>query len=89
MLRELKRLGFSIPCRPAGAYYILADARDIHPDSLELSRGLLEDAGVAVTPGVDFGDGAEGHLRFAYTSSLEDIREGLERIHQYLDSLEH
>lgn len=46
------------------------NAREFSPDSLEFSRRILEDAGVAVTPGIDFGDGAEGHLRFSYASSL-------------------
>jgi aspartate aminotransferase len=82
MLKELENIGFKIGGKPAGAYYILADAREFSSDSLRLSRSILEGAGVAVTPGVDFG--AEGYLRFSYAASLESIKEGLERIGEYL-----
>ena len=53
-------------------------------DSLALSRQILEDIGVAVTPGIDFGQGAEGHLRFSYANSLENIKEGMNRLDKYL-----
>jgi (5-formylfuran-3-yl)methyl phosphate transaminase len=39
-----------------------------------------------VTPGIDFGDGAQGYLRFSYANSLENIREGLDRIEEYLNT---
>ncbi len=45
---------------------------------------LLEQAGVALTPGVDFGPGGEGYLRFSYANSLENIAEGMERLGRYL-----
>lgn len=82
MLGRLKDLSFAVAGEPSGAYYVLADAREFGPDSLELSRRILEEAGVAVTPGIDFG--AEGYLRFSYASSLENIREGLDRIGNWL-----
>lgn len=59
-------------------------AREFGSNSLDLSRRILEDAGVAVMSGIDFGDGAEGYLRFSYASDLEAIREGLDRIEKYL-----
>ncbi len=83
ILKGLREIGFVIKHDPEGAYYILADAKKFGTDSLELSRAILEKAGVAVTPGIDFGDGAEGCLRFSYSNSLENIREGLERIEKY------
>ena len=46
--------------------------------------GGTGDAGVAVTPGIDFGDNAEGFIRFSYTNSLENIHRGLDRIERYL-----
>ena len=84
ILKKLIDIGFGLKSEPKGAYYVLANASDFNPDSLEFSRCILEDAGVAVTPGIDFGDGAEGYIRFSYANSLENIREGLNRIENYL-----
>ncbi len=84
MLKRLREIGFKVRSEPDGAYYILADAREFGSDSLELSRRILEQAGVAVTPGIDFGDGAEGYLRFSYANSLENIEEGMRRIEEFL-----
>ncbi|WP_342304420.1 pyridoxal phosphate-dependent aminotransferase [Methanolobus sp. ZRKC5] len=84
LIKRLKEIGFGIKTEPKGAYYVLADARKFGNDSLKLSRNILEDIGVAVTPGIDFGQGAEGHLRFSYANSLENIKEGMERLEAYL-----
>ncbi len=84
MLKRLREIGFKVRSEPDGAYYILADARAFDDDSLKLSRRILEEAGVAVTPGIDFGDGAEGYLRFSYANSLENIEEGMRRIEELL-----
>ncbi|MCX9025624.1 MAG: pyridoxal phosphate-dependent aminotransferase [Candidatus Methanoperedens sp.] len=84
ILKRLAEIGFGIKSEPEGAYYVLANAKEFGSDSLILGRRILEDAGVAVTPGIDFGDGAEGYIRFSYASSLENIREGLDRIEKYL-----
>jgi aspartate aminotransferase len=84
MLKRLREIGFKVRSEPDGAYYILADAREFGSDSLELSRRILEEAGVAVTPGIDFGDGAEGYLRFSYANSLKNIEEGMRRIEGFL-----
>ncbi len=86
ILQRLKDIGFGIGSEPAGAYYVLANAKEFGEDSLELSHRILEEAGVAVTPGIDFGDGAEGYLRFSYANSLENIRLGLDRIEKYLNT---
>ncbi len=67
-----------------GAYYILADARQYGSSSLELSWKILEEAGVAVTPGIDFGEGAEGYLRFSYANSIDNITKGMDRLEKYL-----
>ena len=58
----------------------MADARHIRGDSLSLAMEILESAGVAVTPGIDFGEGAEGYLRFSYANSPENIDRGLDRL---------
>ena len=84
IIKRLKEIGFGINYEPDGAYYVLANAKKFSPDSLELSGRLLEEAGVAVTPGIDFGDDAKGYLRFSYANSIENIREGMDRIERYL-----
>ncbi len=84
-IKRLKQIGFGIASEPTGAYYVLANAREFSPDSLALSWRILEDAGVAVTPGIDFGRGAEGYLRFSYANSIENIREGLDRVDNLLN----
>ena len=84
LLKRLKEIGFVVRNEPSGAYYVLADAREFGLDSLTLSRRILEEAGVAVTPGIDFGEGAEGYLRFSYANSVENISEGMDRLRDYL-----
>jgi aspartate/methionine/tyrosine aminotransferase len=84
LIEGLKKLGLHAPVEPKGAFYVLADARHISRDSLSLARDILEKAHVGVTPGIDFGPGAEGYLRFSYANSVENIEEGLARIGRYL-----
>lgn len=84
IIKRLKEIGFGINYEPEGAYYVLANAKEFSPDSLDLSHRILEEAGVAVTPGMDFGDGAKGYLRFSYANSIENISEGMDRIEKFL-----
>lgn len=77
---RIRELGLGVRRLPAGAFYVLADARHIRGDSLSLAMEILESAGVAVTPGIDFGEGAEGYLRFSYANSPENIDRGLDRL---------
>jgi len=80
LLDGLAKLGLRVHAPPAGAFYALADARHVDPDSRRLAFRLLEEAHVAVTPGVDFGPYAEGFLRFSYAVSEETLEEALERL---------
>ena len=83
---ELEKLGFRITAKPEGAFYIYADCSSLTKDSDEFSRQLLEAAGVAVTPGLDFGTHApKNHLRFAYTTGIERLTEAVERIRCFLE----
>jgi (5-formylfuran-3-yl)methyl phosphate transaminase len=86
LMAGLRALGFGIPAEPLGAYYLLADARHLDGDSLRLARRLLEEAHVAVAPGIDFGEQAEGFLRFSFTTSAARIEEGLERLRRWLQA---
>ncbi|MDZ7373085.1 MAG: pyridoxal phosphate-dependent aminotransferase [candidate division KSB1 bacterium] len=88
MLQRLREIGFKVYGEPQGAFYILADARHICSDSYQLASEILEQALVAVAPGIDFGPGAEGFIRFSYANSIENIRRGLDRIQAYLRSRE-
>ena len=81
----LERLGFTIAGRPQGAFYLYADASALAPSSGQLADDLLEQAGVAVTPGIDFGQsGAERYLRLAYTTDLGRLQEAERRIGRWL-----
>jgi aspartate/methionine/tyrosine aminotransferase len=84
MIGRLRELGFGLPVEPAGAFYILVNAKHLSSNSYELAFQMLEEAGVGVSPGVDFGKNAEGYLRFSYANSLENIQEGLRRIEAFL-----
>jgi aspartate/methionine/tyrosine aminotransferase len=81
----LCELGFEIGERPAGAFYLYADAARHTDDSLAFCADLLANAGVAATPGIDFGKyQAERHVRFAYTTAIDRLESGLERLRSYL-----
>jgi len=84
LVKRLRELGFGVHFEPGGAFYVLADARHIDKDSQRLSLDILEKTGVAVTPGIDFGSGAEGFLRFSYTRPFAEIVTAQERIEGYL-----
>lgn len=81
---ELERLGFRITARPEGAFYLYCDCSTLSDDSFTLARDLLEKAGVAATPGLDFGSNApEKHIRFAYTTGIPRLAEAIARLGQY------
>jgi aspartate/methionine/tyrosine aminotransferase len=85
LLPALRELGFVIPVTPQGAFYLYADCSRFTDDSFVFSRRLLEEAGVAITPGLDFGGHrASQHVRFAYTTDLEKLQEGVERIRRFV-----
>ncbi len=85
LLSALSDLGFNIACVPQGAFYLYADCSKLTQDSSQFSSDLLETAGVAVTPGKDFGDNQpERHIRFAYTTEISNLKEGVDRIAAFL-----
>ncbi|MFQ5344854.1 MAG: aminotransferase class I/II-fold pyridoxal phosphate-dependent enzyme [Mariprofundus sp.] len=85
LLAELPALGFDIVVEPQGAFYIYANVSRITRDARSFCWQLLEDAGVALTPGEDFGAfRADEHIRFSYATGLDDIREGIRRIRNFL-----
>ncbi|MEI7430089.1 MAG: pyridoxal phosphate-dependent aminotransferase [Betaproteobacteria bacterium] len=85
LVPELEKLGFLIKAKPGGAFYVYADCSSLTSDSYRFAHNMLETAGVASTPGIDFGTHAPGsHLRFAYTTNIERLEEAIERIRTYL-----
>ena len=85
LLPALRKLGFHLPIVPDGAFYLYADSTAVADDSRIFCDALLEQAGVAVTPGMDFGrNRPENHLRFAYTTSMDSLAEGVHRIEGFL-----
>jgi len=85
LLLALRDLGFEIPVTPTGAFYLYADCRPFTQDSERFARDLLEQAGVAITPGLDFGIHAPSqHVRFSYTTTRERLEEGVRRIAGFL-----
>ena len=85
LVPALRELDFDIPVTPQGAFYVYAGCGKLTKDSFTFARDLLEQAGVAITPGIDFGANApERHVRFAYTNSIERLQEGVSRIAEFL-----
>ena len=85
MLEGLPKAGFDRIAPPDGAFYVYADVSELTQDSRAFAAEILDRAGVAVTPGLDF-DPLRGHrtLRFSYARSTEDIAEGLRRLADFM-----
>ena len=85
LLPALRELRFGIETEPQGAFYIYADISALSADSEQLARRLIEEAGVAATPGLDFGHHRpRQHLRIAYTTRSERLLEAVERMRAVL-----
>ncbi len=85
LVAALETLGFGIAAVPRGAFYVYADCSAFCDNSEVFAKRLLSEAGVAITPGVDFGSHrADQHLRFAYTTSMSELEEGVRRLQSFL-----
>ena len=85
VVEGLKEAGFTDIAPPDGAFYVYADVSRFTDDSRAFAAEILEKAGVAVTPGLDF-DPARGHktLRFSYARSTADMEEGIARLKAFM-----
>ena len=85
LLEELPKAGLKKFSPPDGAFYIYVDISEYSNDSLSFCKKVLEEANVAITPGVDF-DQKRGNstIRFSYARSTEDIIEGAKRIKEFM-----
>ncbi len=85
LLTALPELGFKIHVVPEGAFYVYADASQFTQDSLAFCSRVLRETGVAITPGIDFGDHrAREHVRFAFTTELSRLKEAMARLADWL-----
>ena len=87
LIRRLRELGLGICVEPTGAFYVLGNISAFSRDSYRTAFDILKRAHVGVTPGIDFGKNCEGYLRFSYANSLDNIREGMNRLEDYLKGL--
>lgn len=83
----LQKIGIAPARLPDGAFYMLANVKKYTSDSYAFALQILEEAGVAVTPGIDFGQGAEGYIRISYAYPMDELKEGLRRLEKFFDSL--
>ncbi len=85
LVPALRELGFVIPHTPAGAFYIYANIQNLANDSEAFCWDMLERAGVAFTPGTDFGEYlARQHVRFSYTQPMDRLELAVQRLAKVL-----
>jgi len=83
----LRELGFAIPVMPSGGFFVYADTSGLAADSAAFCRDVLQEVGVAITPGLDFGTHrVADHVRFAYTVAMDKLEDGVDRLARYLRS---
>ncbi len=84
VLRRLAEMGLEVLVEPTGAFYVFFNVGRYTDDVLAFAFEILEQAGVALTPGVDFGPHGQGFLRLSYANSLENLAEGMDRLERFL-----
>ncbi len=85
LLKELPDAGFTTFSPPDGAFYIYVDISKFSKDSLNFCKKVLNDAGVAITPGLDFDQNrGSSTIRLSYARSTEDIIEGTKRLKKFM-----
>ncbi len=86
LVPALEALGFTIPVRPDGAFYIYMDCSRFSDDADQLTRDILQQTGVVMTPGLDFGhEGANRYIRVSYATSMSELKEAVSRLQSYFD----
>ena len=88
VLEGLKEIGLPVPAEPDGAFYVYFDVSGTGLDSMTFCSRALEEAHVALTPGVDFGPAmADTHVRLSYAASREELSEGIRRLGGFVGAL--
>ncbi len=88
LFEALQKMGIAPLKIPDGAFYMLANVKKYTNDSYAFALRILDEAGVALTPGIDFGQGAEGYLRISYASPMDTLKEGLTRLERFFSHLD-
>ncbi|GAB6861056.1 pyridoxal phosphate-dependent aminotransferase [Haloplanus litoreus] len=88
LVEAISEWGLDPGYTPQGAYYLLADVSDLPGDAFDVADLFLEEAGVAVTPGADFGEQAADYLRLSYATDADAIHEAVDRIDAVLATVE-
>ena len=85
LLNGLADLGFTGLAPADGAFYVYADVSDLTDNSPDFCRRMLEEIGVAATPGIDF-DPVRGHqtLRFSYAGTTDHLIQAVQRLKQWM-----
>jgi aspartate/methionine/tyrosine aminotransferase len=82
----LRALGFLVPVTPDGAFYVYADCSALADDADTLTRDILNEAGVVLVPGLDFGPHtARNYIRVSYATSMANLEEAVRRLHAYFE----
>lgn len=84
--KRLKDMGFEVE-KPVATFYIFPSIRKFSVSSLEFAERLLEEYHVAIVPGSAFTEFGEGSIRISFANSLENLKEGMDRIEQFISSL--
>jgi aspartate/methionine/tyrosine aminotransferase len=80
----LRDLGFKVPVTPDGAFYVYADCSSLTDDADKLTIDMLNQAGVVLVPGLDFGSyTARQYIRLSYATSMENLREAVTRLERF------
>ncbi|MBI3991895.1 MAG: aminotransferase class I/II-fold pyridoxal phosphate-dependent enzyme, partial [Candidatus Lambdaproteobacteria bacterium] len=87
LMERLAAMGLPLGYEPTGAFYAFVNVSRYTSDSIGFAMQLLNETGVAMTPGADFGPGGEGYLRISYANSLENIAKGMDQLQAFLQTL--
>ena len=88
LLPELARLGIEVPVKPDGAFYIYCDISKFSDNSVDFANQLLEKAGIATVPGLDFGPAhAKKMLRLSYATGIEQLKIAVQRLEDFLGEI--
>ncbi len=87
MIQRLKDMGFILKVEPRGAFYVFVNAKQYTNNSKDFAFQILNDIHVGIAPGIDFGSGGEGYLRFSYANSQKNIERALKRLEVYLKKI--
>ncbi|PKG24763.1 pyridoxal phosphate-dependent aminotransferase [Niallia nealsonii] len=84
MMERIKAMPLTESVNPSGAFYIFPSFKKTGLSSVEMAKRILTEVNIACVPGSAFGEQGEGHIRFAYSTSMEEIKKGMDRLEEFL-----